>query len=204
MSFSRLLLAAANSKKFIRGRGEDKVIISPKISEPHRDPYEGEVILCFQLDDRSTEQGRQIPRSLGMPENSQRCDGLVFYSQDEDMNRLICLVEMKSTNVTDTENQIISTKDYINSLLREECEILAEEYRAGCLKQLAHIIWKACLYHHGASPTETREILMRLKKSGFTDVAILDHANNDLRPYLIGSARGAKEMAKKVRRSKRR
>lgn len=38
MSFSRLLLIAANSKKCIRGKGNGKVCISPKLSKSDRDP----------------------------------------------------------------------------------------------------------------------------------------------------------------------
>ncbi len=98
MSFSRLLLVAANSKKCILGVGNDKVCISPKILIGGRDAYEGEVILCFQLDDR-TDQEKRVPRSLGILGNSPRCDGLIFYAQDGETGRVICLVEMKSTNV---------------------------------------------------------------------------------------------------------
>ncbi len=98
MSFSRLLLIAANSKKCIRGKGNGKVCISPKLSKSDRDPYEGEVILCFQLDDQ-TDQGKRVPHGLGIPKDSKRCDGLVFYSQDDKPDRVICLVEMKSTEI---------------------------------------------------------------------------------------------------------
>ncbi len=94
MSFSRLLLVAANSKKFISGEGKDKVQISPKMVSSGRDPYEGEVILCFQLDDPA-DQEKRVSRSLGIPGNSPRCDGLVFYSQDGETGRVICLVPLK-------------------------------------------------------------------------------------------------------------
>lgn len=76
MSFSRLLLIAANSKKCIRGEGNSKVCISHKLFISGREPYEGEVILCFQLDER-TDEGKQVARSLGMSK-SKRCDGLIF------------------------------------------------------------------------------------------------------------------------------
>src|SRR6266516_7639533 len=110
MSFSRLLLVAANSKKYIPGKGNDKVCISS---------IEGEVILCFQLDD----QEKRVARSLGMPEAIKRCDGLVFYSQDGKTDRVICLVEMKSTNVEGADEQLISTKKYITELLLKECNL---------------------------------------------------------------------------------
>ena len=202
MSFSRLLLVAANSKKYILGVGNDKVSISPKILIGGRDAYEGEVILCFQLDDR-TDKGKRIPRSLGILENNQRCDGLVFYSQDEKTDRVICLVEMKSTNVKDAANQIISTKDHIEELLRRECDSLPEECRSDCKKQITHIAWKACLYHHDASQDEIEDFHRELKKHGFNDVDRLNRADNDLRPLLSGEGRSAKEMAKKLKRSRK-
>ena len=156
MSFSRLLLVAANSKKYITGAGNDKVIISPKRSELGKDAYEGEVVLCFQLDEPNDPEKR-VARSLGIPEEDKRCDGLVFYSQDGYPNRVICLVEMKRTNVDRAENQIVSTKERIEELLRKECEALPE---------IAHIQWKACLYHYGASPDDVNNVLSELKKNG--------------------------------------
>ncbi len=203
MSFSRLLLVAANSKKCILGEGNDKVCISSKISIAGRDAYEGEVILCFQLDDR-TDQEKRVPRSLGILENNQRCDGLVFYSQDEKTDRVICLVEMKSTNVTNAASQVISTKEHIEKLLRAECNSLPQECRSDCRKQIAHITWKACLYHHGASPDKIGDIQRELKNHGFSDMDHLTIANNDLRPLLSGEGRSAKAMAKKYKSGRKR
>ncbi len=202
MSFSRLLLIAANSKKCILGEGNDKVCISSKISIAGRDAYEGEVILCFQLDDR-TDQENRVSRSLGIPENNQRCDGLVFYSQDEKADRVICLVEMKSTNVKHAASQVISTKEHIENLLREEYNSLPEECRFECRKQIAHITWRACLYHHGASPDKIGDIQRELKNHGFDDIGHLTIADNNLRPLLSGEGRSAKEMAKKYKSGRR-
>lgn len=199
MSFSRLLLVAANSKKCILGQGNDKVCISAKISIPGRDAYEGEVILCFQLDD-PTDQGKRISYSLGILRDKKRCDGLVFYSQDEKTDRVICLVEMKRTNVTESAAQIISTKEHIEQLLREECNSLPEECRAECKKQIEHILWKACLYHHSTSQDKIDAFQKDLKKHGFSDIDHLDDARNDLRPLLSGEGRSAKEMAQNIKK----
>lgn len=203
MSFSRLLLIAANSKKCILGKGNDKVCISSKISIAGRDAYEGEVILCFQLDEQ-TEEGRKVAHSLGIPNNNQRCDGLVFYSQDEKPDRVICLVEMKRTNVTEAASQIISTKRHLETLLFEECNSLPEECRSDCRRQIAHIAWKACLYHQSASPEKIEDVQKALKYQGFNDVGILTIANYNLRPLLTGEGRSAKEMAKKYKSPRRR
>ncbi len=199
MSFSRLLLIAANSKKCILGEKSDKVCISRKISERDMDPYEGEVILCFQLDDR-TEQGKRVRRSLGIPKDSQRCDGLVFYSQDDKSDRVICLVEMKGTNITGAAEQILSTKEHIEELLRKECNSLPNECHSDCEGQIANITWKACLYHHGASQDMILDFLREIKKHGFNDIDHLDRVSNDLRPPLSGEGRRAKEMVKDLRK----
>jgi len=197
MSFSRLLLVAANSKKYISGEGNDKVVIKPSnsLSSKNHDPYAGEVILCFQLDDPKDKEKR-VSRSLGIPESDKRCDGLIFYAQDENEHKAICLVEMKSTKIQDAAEQIKSTRDHIKTLLHQECSL-------DCGKELKHIRWKACFYHHGTSLDQTAAIRKQLKKDGFEDIDVFTHANNDVGP-LLRSEVSAKEMAKKYRRDKRR
>ena len=200
MSFSRLLMVAANSKKYIVGEGNDKVIIPPKNPEVARgrDLYDGEVILCFQLDERSDRE-KKVSKCLGIEDDQSRCDGLVFYSQDGETNRVICLVEMKSTDIKRAADQINTTKEHLTALLREECNCLPEAYHAQCLKQIANITWKACLYHHSSSPGDRDEFHRTLKSKGFADVDELEDANNDLRPLLTGTGLSAKERAKKLR-----
>jgi hypothetical protein len=203
VSFSRLLLVCANSKKYIQGHGKDKVYISAKISTHGRDAYEGEVILCFQLDE-VTDREKLVARSLGIPANNKRCDGLVFYSQDEKPDRVICLVEMKSTNVADAANQIISTKRHIEELLQKECNSLAEGYRSDCMSQIARITWKACLYHSSSSPNKITEIQKELLNHGFNDIGNLTTADNDLRPLLTSEGRSAKDIVKKIKSGRKR
>lgn len=203
MSFSRLLLVSANSKKYIQGHGRDKVYISAKIFIAGRDAYEGEVILCFQLDEVADRENR-VARSLGIPANNKRCDGLVFYSQDEKPDKVICLVEMKSTNVTDAANQIISTKQHIEELLQKECNSLSEVYRSDCMRQIARITWKACLYHSSSSPNKIGDIQKELLNHGFNDIEYLTIADNDLRPLLTSEGRSAKDIAKKIKSGRKR
>jgi len=202
VSFSRLILVAANSKKYIVGEGKDKVRVSAKISISGRDAYEGEVVLCFQLDDR-TDPHKRVPRSLGMPDNNQRCDGLVFYSQDEKAEKVVCLVEMKSTNIAEAANQLISTKEHIEQLLRRECDSLPQNCQSDCRRQITLITWKACIFHHGASPDKREGIQKELKNRGFADLDFLTVADNDLRPLLSGEGISAKEMVKKYKSSKK-
>jgi hypothetical protein len=199
MSFSRLLFVAANSKKQIVGEGNDKVIISANNSIANRDPYQGEVILCFQLDDRNDKEKRVL-HSLGISDEDQRCDGLVFYSRDEQTHRVICLVEMKSKNITEAGKQIIATKRHLEDILGKECDALHEKYRTGAIKQITNIRWKAGFYHYGGSGDEVEKILLDLKKNhGFDGADHFTYAENDLRPLLTGVGGSAKELSKKYK-----
>jgi len=195
VSLSRLLLVAASSKKYIAGKGNDKVIIKPlsRTFMSGNDPYTGEVILFFQLDD-PRDQEKLVSRSLGMQANDKRCDGLIFYAQDEEEEKVICLVEMKSTNIGEAAQQIKSTKNHIQGLLREECD-------THCHRQLQRIKWKASFYHHGASQDEVASVLKQLKKEGFADYNDFTPANNDIGPLLRGKM-SAKEMANKYKHRK--
>lgn len=203
MSFSRLLLAAVSSKKCIAGEGTDKIVISPKISLAGRDAYEGEVVLCFQLDDHRDRE-RRVAHSLGLQANDPRCDGLIFYARDEDEDKVICLVEMKSTNIADAARQIISTKTHIERLLREECRPLPDEYYSDCIKQITRIKWKACFYHHGSSPEDIGGVLRELQAQRFHDIRHFTIADNDARPLLSGEGKNAREMARKYKPDKQR
>ncbi len=195
VSFSRLLLVAASSKKYIAGEGNDKIIVSPKITIAAREPFEGEVVLCFQLDDRR-DKDKRVARSLGLQDEAQRCDGLIFYSQDGEDRKTICLVEMKSTNIAHAPGQLIETKRHVENLLREECRALPETSRADCQKQITHIQWKAGVFHHGSSP-KIESVLEELKTNGFSDVRAFTSADNDVRKLLIGES--AKDMSKKYK-----
>lgn len=108
MVFSRLLLAT-NSKDYIVGEKKaDKLCVQAK---------PGETILCFQIDDDE----RELSSMLNLDENDSRCDGIVFYAKKGDSNKVICLVEMKSTNIDAVTAQIQKTKLHIEQMLRKDC-----------------------------------------------------------------------------------
>jgi hypothetical protein len=167
MVFSRLLLAAADSKKYISGeRADDKVIVST---------HDNEIVLCFQIDDKE----KKIPGILDFNEN-RRCDGLIFYAKDGEESKVICLVEMKSSNIDNVLEQLNKTKRHIERMLRTECGL-------HCNKLLSKVKWKACFYSFGASDDEKkRKIKDQLKKSGFDDVTDFSRSKNDAGPFLRG------------------
>lgn len=183
MSFSRLLLVASSSKKFIMGEGKnDKVVIKPRKSDISDDPYSGEVVLCFQLDDtKDEEKQKRIARILGI--------------QDEQDDKIICLVEMKSTNISEAAKQIISTRDRVKKLLLKECG-------DQCNKEIQKIKWKACLYHHNSSLNNIAEFQKELKKDGDIEVETLTSADNNIGPFLRGEV-SAKNMTNKYRPKKK-
>ncbi|MEO8973981.1 MAG: hypothetical protein ABI406_20525, partial [Ktedonobacteraceae bacterium] len=186
---------AANSKKQIRGVKGDKIVINPRrsLAGSSRDPYEGEVILCFEIDDPRDKEKR-VCRSLGIQESDKKCDGIIFYSQDDWEHRVICLVEMKSTQIKTVAEQIISTRNHVKELLREECG-------EHCSKQLQRIEWKACFYCHEVSQDEVVSIQRQLRSSGFDSVALFTTNDFDAGPFLRGEE-NTRELARRNRRKR--
>lgn len=198
MSLSRLLLVASSSKKYIKGEGQDQITVQPKGNISSNDPYSGEVILCFQLDDKQDKERRErVARSLGIQDEEKRSDGLIFYAKDGQEDKVICLVEMKGTNISKAAEQIKSTKDCIKNLLDAEC-------KDSCNRELQKIKWKACLYHHGTSLSDTGKFLKQLKDQGFVDVERFSSDNNNVGPFLRGEEISAKDRASKYKRPKKR
>ncbi|MBX5452083.1 hypothetical protein [Thermogemmatispora sp.] len=186
MPLTRLLLIGASSSKCINGEKGDKVFVAPKNQKAKArlghldDPYAGEVILCFQLDDGSV-QARELLQSLGLKEHDRRCDGLIFYSRDGSAERTICLVELKHSRVEEAATQLIRTRRCIEDLLSKEC---GGEFGR---KYLQRLQWKACLYRHGASPDETSKALKELRKH-FKYCHSCDHQSADIGPFLRGES----------------
>jgi hypothetical protein len=179
MAFSRLLLAAANTQKYIVGsRREDKIIVKPDA---------GELILCFQIDDE-----KKLSQILDMGANDTKCDGLIFYAKDGEPKKVICLVEMKRTNIKEVAHQITTTRDHIKHMLQQEC---GTHYP----KLLNFITWKACFYSIGVSDSREKEhIREQLRKDGFEDVIDFGKDRNDASSFLRGH-HATQKLAGKIR-----
>lgn len=186
MPFSRLLLIAANTRKYIVGkRREDKVELKSKDAPDSQPSSQSDgLALFFQIDDE------EIRRSLTLQGDGVKCcDGLIFYAQDGRAERVICLVEMKSSNTGEADKQIAETRSRLKDMLEAEF----------CGDYMHRITWKACLYRSHAFLGETESIKRNLVKYGFKpeDIVFLDKTDNDVGPLL----RGEKE-AKKTHRGK--
>jgi hypothetical protein len=166
MVFSRLLLATTNHKNYIVGsKKDDKLFVETECDE---------IALCFQIDDDE----RQISRILDLNENDTRCDGLIFYAKDGQEQKVICLIEMKSTNIDTVATQIKATKYHIEQMLRQEC---GSHYN----KLLSKIIWKAGFYSYGSSNSRKKEKLFGdLKKVGFRDIQDFDRTRDNATSFL--------------------
>lgn len=200
MSLTRLLLVAASSKKYIEGASSSKILVAPKnsgqrmLSGEFKDPYAGEVILCFDIDRK--EDRDFVSQSLGILAEEKRCDGIIFYSQDGTGERTICLVEMKHSKIDDAVAQIGATRDVIKRLLEKDCG-------EHCASEFGKIKWKACFYSSGASPKDTDAIKKRLKDlGGFTGIHNFKSNDNDAGPFLRGEV-NAEERGNKYRKGKR-
>jgi hypothetical protein len=99
------------------------------------------------------------------------CDGLIFYSPEQESPKTICLVEMKSDDLQQAEEQIKDTKEHLIKIFRKECE--------GNRTLLQGVQWKAYIYRHSSSPKQTRVCRKRLENDygfGKGNVAILSQS----------------------------
>ncbi len=167
MPFSILLLTAATSKRHISGYGGDKVSMESN-------PGSGELALFFQLD----EETGLVRRGLNMAgEKKKCCDGLVFYAHDSEIKKIICLVEMKSNDLADAEEQIRATRDHLKQMLHAECKF--------CPDHLAQVTWAVYIYRRGSSPKQTDDCRLKLEKTyGFGEGTVAILGNSDIGPFL--------------------
>jgi hypothetical protein len=181
MVFSRLLLATTDSKNYIVGeKNVDKVFVQTEA---------GEVALCFQIDDKK----RQVSHILDLSDNDQRCDGLIFYAKDGEEQKVICLLEMKSTNIDTVAAQIKATKKLVEKMLRQECG-------SHCNKLLSKITWKAGFYSYGSSDSrKMRKIHDDLEKVGFHAIQDFDRRRADATHFLRGEKTATNNSKKKLK-----
>ncbi|MBV9688861.1 MAG: hypothetical protein JO202_04020 [Ktedonobacteraceae bacterium] len=160
MPFSVLLLTAVSSERHISGYGGDRVSMQT--------PRAGEVALFFDKID-----GDIVRQSLGVGKKC--CDGIIFYAHGT--QKVICLVEMKSANLGEAEEQIKETYTHLREMLKKECTF--------CKDYLQQINWRAYIYRSGAAPKKDADrCVERLEKCGFAkgNVKVLD--NPDITEFL--------------------
>jgi hypothetical protein len=171
MPFSRLLLIAASSKRHIAGASGDRVSMEGNLSS-------GEVTLFFKIDEDI------IRSSLNMQE-MKCCDGLVFYARDGEEKKTICLVELKGSNLKEAAEQINTTRERLEEILRSEC--------SSCSSYLKQIIWKACIYRRNCSVDQKEDCKrLLLKRFRREDITFLYGSKNDVGAFLRGEGQADK------------
>ena len=168
MPFSVLLLTAASSKRSIVGVGNSKVVMEEQ-------PRPGEVVLFFQIDRDEVRSGLDMRR-----EGMKCCDGLIFRSQDDDAQKVICLVELKSNSLGNPADQIIATRRHLEHLLGQECRLCSDYVRS--------IKWKACIYRHTSSPMQVTDAKKKLREAGFkeNDIILMNRGHHKIESFLRG------------------
>ncbi len=175
MPFSVLLLTAAGSGRHISGHG------GAKVSMPN--PLSNEVILFFDKTDRD-----EVKRGLGLSKDRKCCDGIIFYSLDT--RKVICLVEMKSGSLGEAEEQIKSTYERLQVLLKKECE--------SCNDYFKQITWKAYIHRSTGGPSrQAEECVEKLESYGFSKGNAVVLGQSDITNFL--RADSSKKVFKKKR-----
>lgn len=175
MPFSVLLLTGVSSERHITGAKSDRV-------KMEQDLRPGEVVLFFDKVDKEP-----ICQGLGM--SSQKCcDGIIFYANKA--QKVICLVEMKGSDLGEVKEQIKQTYERLSALLKQEC--------TSCPGNLKQIIWQAYIYHSGASPKGGyRDCEDYLKGCGFKEAWVRN--DRDISKYLrmeIGTTKNKKSQTR--------
>lgn len=192
MPFSLLLLTATSPGRHITGSGKDRVSVDGLQS--------GEFALCFDKVD-TTEIVRY---GLEIPRNQQCCDGVIFYTSGQ--LKVICLVEMKHSDIKAAAEQIKQTynvlrqrlqKDVLRQKLQGKCDVCKEVRECSFCKQIKDIfngvIWRAYVYCSAASPLmDTDKCKTELLKC-FDKSNIAISGNTDITDFLRkGAALGNK------------
>lgn len=160
MPFSVLLLTGVSSERHITGAKSDKVVME-------QDLLPGEVILFFDKVDKDP-----IRQGLGM-NNQLCCDGIIFYANKN--QKVICLVEMKHSNLGEAKEQIKQTYGRLLTLLKQNC--------TACPGSLKQIIWQAYIFHSGAAPKGGyKDCEDDLKSCGFKEAWV--RGDRDIAKYL--------------------
>jgi hypothetical protein len=176
MPFSVLLLTAASSERHITGYSQDRVRM------PHVEP--GEVALFF---DKLDDDKKPMKKGLNILNGQKCCDGIIFYASGE--RKVICLVEMKSSDLGDAKEQLKSTYTHISDLLKADCRY--------CPNYFSQITWLAYIYSASPLFKSASSYENDLKNRGFADARV--SGNPDITSFL----RGESETGKRKNNQKR-
>lgn len=107
----------------------------------------GETILFFNIDEQSN-RGCGLRRKLGM-QRGEICDLVVFYAHRDNSEKVICLVELKGSDVKHAARQVKN---------------VYQHFRKSLARQLVpRVDWRAFIYMKGKAPKEIKEVRLELE-----------------------------------------
>lgn len=143
MPFNTLLLTSLiHGTSFSEGRCQVRLCLEP-----------GETVLFFVVDDQSNPDCT-LRQDFGV--TGSICDLVVFYVRGH--NKVICLVELKGSDIERAIEQVTSTRRFLQESLRQLAK--CKEFRS----HLRQIEWKAYIHPHGSVPRDTKRLCKPLQQ----------------------------------------
>ncbi len=108
----------------------------------------GETIIFFHTD---SDEGRECLRITSI--DNKVCDYFIYYSMDGRRSEIVCLLELKGTNLEDAEKQVRETHEHLKLL-----------FNALMYNDNQNLIWRVCICLHNHAPNVNQRIRDRLKR----------------------------------------
>jgi hypothetical protein len=112
-------------------------------------PRTNETVVLFVIDDESNATCRLRER-LGMSSSDAVCDCIVAYDLRGNPDRVLCLVELKSSQITHAVDQIVSTYNHFKTHFAPI--------------DFDQVHWKAYIYIRGGSPRDIKRLVAPLER----------------------------------------
>lgn len=109
----------------------------------------GEIIIVFHID---SDEGR---KSLKMEDEGIRiCDFIFYYTKENEVNEVVCLLELKGTELLRASDQVKKTHQRLIALTNEA--IHSKYHR--------NLTWRICICLRGQAPATSQRIRDELKE----------------------------------------
>ena len=132
---------------------------------------EGEAILFFHTD---CNEGRECLKITN--QGKKVCDYLIYYSKEYKQTEIVCLLELKGTNLQDAAKQVTETHGHLKILINAE-------FRSGEPQDLT---WRICICLRSHAPSINQRIRDELKQNYGNKNVEIKHgiAQHDIGPLL--------------------
>jgi hypothetical protein len=110
-------------------------------------PASRETVLFFGVDDQSDDT-RSLRPDFGI--SGPICDLIVFYRNERENRTVVCLIELKGSELEYAANQIVNTYRHVAGALNQYAHRRSDEYQ----RQYECVEWKAYIKVHRGSHTQ--------------------------------------------------